>query len=134
MSKNISRRRFLGQASCAAVTGIPILNTLLNLRLSTSVANAVTLPTPTEYRALVCLFMSGGNDSFNMLTPYGVVGNDADNTHFSHYLASRGDLALAKGTELRKITPIGAVTGDRTFGVHSRMPNLANIFEAGDAA
>lgn len=130
----ISRRRFLGQASCAAVTGIPILNTLLNLRLSTSVANAVTLPNGTEYRALVCIFLSGGNDSFNMLTPYGKVGNPGDNTFYGPYDTSRNDLALDRATQLIQITPIGAVAGDPTYGVHYRMPNLAARFAAGDAA
>ena len=133
-SRLISRRRFLGQASCAAVTGIPIMNTLLNLRLCTSVANAVTLPNPTEYRALVCLFLSGGNDSFNMLTPYGKVGNPADTTFYTPYVNTRADLALSKATELLEITPLGAVTGDRTYGLHAQLPKLAARFAAGDAA
>ena len=69
MNSSISRRKFLGQASCAAVSSIPILSTLLNLRLAQDVA-AVTAPASGEYRALVCLFLAGGNDSFNMLTPF----------------------------------------------------------------
>ena len=64
----ISRRRFLGEASCAAVSSLPILSTLLNLRLSEGIARA-DAPTPGEYRALVCILLGGGNDSFNMLAP-----------------------------------------------------------------
>ena len=63
-----TRRQFLGQANCAAVSSIPVLNTLLNLSLAERVA-AVTAPAESEYRALVCIFLSGGNDSFNMLVP-----------------------------------------------------------------
>lgn len=63
-----NRRQFLGQASCAAVSSIPVLNTLLNLSI-TEKLSAVTAPANGEYRALVCIFLSGGNDSFNMLVP-----------------------------------------------------------------
>ena len=38
--KLITRRRFIGQASCAAVSGISVLNTLLNLRLAGDIAAA----------------------------------------------------------------------------------------------
>jgi len=36
----LSRRRFMGQASCAAVSAIPLLNTILNLKMAGSVAAA----------------------------------------------------------------------------------------------
>ena len=66
---NISRRKFLGQASCSAVTAIPLINTLLNLKMAGSVAAAE--PANGEYRALVCIFLNGGWDSFNILVPRG---------------------------------------------------------------
>lgn len=132
MPQKLTRRRFLGQASCAAVTGIPILNTLLNLQLSSSLASAATPPgSSTEYRALICLFLSGGNDSFNMLTPYGLAGDHEGGDAYGHYVTSRDDLALPR-SNLIKIEPTN--TGDLTFGVHHRMPNLAAMFQGGDAA
>src|SRR5436305_5664441 len=105
MSSTLSRRKFLGQASCAAVSSIPILNTLLNLRLAESVA-AVTAPASSEYRALVCLFLGGGNDSFNMLTPFsGLSASGAD--AYAEYSASRSNLALQKSSnQLIEITPV----------------------------
>ena len=51
-----TRRRFLGQASCAAVTATPLLSTLLNLKMTGSVAAADGV----DYRALVCVFLAGG--------------------------------------------------------------------------
>jgi uncharacterized protein (DUF1501 family) len=124
-----TRRQFLGSASCAAVSAIPILNTLLNLRLASSVANAAA-PAPGEYRALVCIFQSGGNDSFNMLTPYsGASSTNADS--YLEYTQSRADLALPK-SGLIQIAPDN-IPG-RTFGVHAGMPNLANLFTTGKAA
>lgn len=124
-----TRRQFLGRASCAAVSAIPILNTLLNLRLASSVATAAA-PAPGEYRALVCIFLSGGNDSFNMLTPHTGPSTTHADSH-QEYLNARGNLGLAKAA-LHQIMPTN--TGLRTFGVHPGMPNLAALFNAGDAA
>lgn len=121
MGKPISRRRFLGQASCAAVGSVPILSTLLSLRLAQDVA-AVTVPAAGEYRALVCLFLSGGNDSFNMLVPRSA-------SAYATYQASRSNLALSP-SELIDIHPIGLPN----FAVHGGMPEVAKLFEAGKAA
>ncbi|MDB6076452.1 MAG: hypothetical protein JWO82_199 [Akkermansiaceae bacterium] len=124
-----SRRRFLRQAGCTGMSSVPVLNTLLNLRLASAVANAAP-PVAGEYRALVCLFLSGGNDSFNLLSPYSgpsPTGADAR----AEYEQSRGDLALDLDT-LHQIHPLN--TPGRTFGVHPAMPNLAARFEAGHAA
>ena len=121
MNANISRRRFLGQASCAAVSSIPILSTLLNLKLAQDVA-AVTAPAAGEYRALVCLFLSGGNDSFNMLVP-------RDPAAYATYQTSRSNLALTPA-QLIDIHPIGLPN----FAVHGGMPEVANLFETGKAA
>lgn len=125
----MNRRRFLGQASCSAVSAIPILNTLLNLRLASSIANAAP-PQPGEYRALVCLFMSGGNDSFNMLSPLSGPSSTHTNSR-TEYENSRGNLALPL-SGLHTINPLN--TPGRTFAVHPSMPKLAARFEAGDAA
>lgn len=111
------------------MSSIPILSTLLNLRLAGSVA-AVTAPTSGEYRALVCIFQSGGNDSFNMLTPYSGPSATATNS-YAEYVASRSDLALPQN-QLVQITPDN--TPGRTFGVHGGMPNLASLFTQGKAA
>ena len=115
------RRQFLGQASCAAVSSIPVLNTLLNLSFAEKIA-ALTAPTNAEYRAVVCLFLSGGNDSFNMLVP-------RETSAYAQYQASRSDLALAPGS-LIDIHP----TGLSNFAVHGGMPEIAALFEAGHAA
>lgn len=125
----MNRRRFLGQASCSAVSAVPVLNTLLNLRLASSIANAAP-PQAGEYRALVCLFMSGGNDSYNMLSPLtGPSSTHADSR--TEYGNSRGNLALPLAG-LHEIHPLN--TPGRTFAVHPSMPKLAARFEAGDAA
>jgi len=125
----LNRRRFLGQASCSAVSAIPVLNTLLNLRLASSIANAAP-PAPNEYRALVCLFLSGGNDSYNLLSPYSGPSSTHANSR-TEYQNSRGNLALDLA-DVHQISPLN--TPGRTFGVHPAMPKLAERFQAGDAA
>ena len=67
MSKSLSRRGFLKQLNCAAVGSSAILNTLLNLKLANSVA---AQGGPLDNKSLVCLFLSGGCDSFNVLVPW----------------------------------------------------------------
>lgn len=116
-----SRRQFIGQANCAAISSIPVLNTLLNLSFAEKIS-AVTAPTNGEYRALVCLFLSGGNDSYNMLVP-------REASAYSEYQNTRSNLALAPGS-LIDIHP----TGQPDFAVHSGMPEVASLFEAGNAA
>lgn len=126
-SDRLSRRRFLGQANCALVSAVPVLNTLLNLRMTGTVA---AQSGGTGYRALVCIFLSGGNDSWNMLSPYsGTSPSGAD--AFNEYTASRSDLALTHAQQIQ-ITPDN--TPGRTFGVHSGMPNLASLFAQQKAA
>ena len=122
MKQPISRRKFLGQASCAAVTAIPMINTILNLKLAGSVAAAE--PAVGEYRALVCLFLNGGWDSFNILVPRGAAEH-------AEYAAIRQDLALAQGT-LLPINPI--VSPGLSLGLHPGMPEVQALFESGDAA
>ena len=121
----LSRRRFLGQASCAAVSSLPVLSTLLNLKFASSVASAQTLP-GSDYRALVCLFLNGGNDSFNMLVPRGA-------SEYAEYAAVRQDLALA-ASALLPINPLNSAQVGRQLGVHPGMPELQQLFETGRAA
>jgi uncharacterized protein (DUF1501 family) len=123
-----SRRRFLRQA-CSGMSALPVLNTLLNLQLASSVANA-SPPANNEYRALVCLFLSGGNDSFNLLSPYSGASSSNASARLE-YETSRGDLALPLDA-LHEIHPLNTL--GRTFGVHPSMPKLAARFEAGNAA
>ena len=119
---SLSRRRFLGQASCAAVTAVPVMNTLLNLSMAGRVAAAE--PNQNEYRALVCVFLSGGNDSFNMLVPRG-------NSEYAEYATVRSGLALAQNS-LLAINPVN--NPGRALGLHPSMPELRDLFEQGHAS
>lgn len=124
-----SRRRFLGQASCSAVGATSLFSSLLNLRCAGALAApekiqpAKALPGD-DYKALVCLFLAGGNDSFNMLVPRG-------SAEHAEYAGIRGDLALP-ASSLLPITP--TTTDGREYGVHPGMPEVAQLFGSGQLA
>lgn len=77
-----------------------------------------------DYRALVCVFLLGGNDSFNMLVPR----SDAE---YNVYAASRQNLSIAQGDLL----PINPLNPDGAqYGLHPMMTGIQPLFEAGQAA
>lgn len=120
----LTRRQFLGQASCAAVGSTALFSTLLNLRMA-STAAAQTAPGGSgDYKALVCLFFAGGADSFNFLVPSGV-------SEHAEYATARGDLALARD-QLLAITPTGSPGLE--LGLHPGMGGLQTLFQQGDLA
>ena len=117
-----SRRQFLRQAACAALGASGIVNTIWDLRR----INAATAAnrTPTDYKALVCLFLYGGNDSNNLLVP-------TDTADYRSYASARADLALSRSSLL----PITCRTSDgRTYGLHPSMPELQGLFGSGHLA
>jgi uncharacterized protein (DUF1501 family) len=77
----------------------------------------------TDYRALVCIFMFGGNDSYNMLVPTSPAA-------YAAYQASRQNLAIAQGDLL----PISPTASDMTFGLHPSMGALQSLVDSGQAA
>lgn len=113
----MNRRKFLGQAPCAALSSISVLNTLLNLKLATNASAQGLLP-GTDRKALVCIFLQGGNDSYNMLVPRGA--------EYPAYATARSNLALAE-TNLRQLDQLPAGDG-RLYGLHPAMPQLQAMF------
>ena len=122
MTYKISRRQFLGEASCASVGSASLFSTLLNMRMANAAAAFETTSADDDYKALVCLFFAGGNDSFNMLVPAG-------NAEYAEYQQTRSDLALSQGSLL----PLnGTDNAGRSFGVHPSMPEVQGLYNNGD--
>src|SRR5678815_5148278 len=84
-----TRRDFIRQAACAAVGTLSIATTIRDLRFINTAAAQGTL---NDYKALVCIFLGGGNDSNNLIIPVG--------SEYANYAAVRQDLALPAGTVL----------------------------------
>src|SRR5438270_2651896 len=61
-----SRRDFIRQAACAAVGTAALTSTIRDLRFMNA---AVAQANISDYKALVCIFLAGGNDSNNLIIP-----------------------------------------------------------------
>ncbi len=105
------------------MSSLPVLNTMLNLKMAGQLAAASTPPSG-EYRALVCLFFAGGIDSFNVLVP-------RSSTEYGQYQTVRGALSLPQNGLL----PLNPTTSPGLdLGLHPALPGLQNIFNTGKAA
>ncbi len=114
-TKNINRRTFLGQASCAAIGSTTFLSTLLNLNALNASAG---YNSPSGYKALVCILLAGGNDSFNMLVPRGI-------SEHQQYQTVRSTLALDRNSLL---SLQGGMNNGRELGLHPVLPNLQSLY------
>ncbi|MBU6302407.1 MAG: DUF1501 domain-containing protein [Verrucomicrobia bacterium] len=121
MKPRLSRRHFLSRVRGGAAS-LPVLNTIVNLRLAGSLAAAE--PASGEYRALVCVFLPGGIDSFNLLVPRG-------GAEYTEYRTIRQDLALPQAS-LLPITP--DVSPGLDLGLHPGMSGIQTLFGEGKAA
>ena len=143
LKQKISRRQFIGQANCAAVGTASLLSSLLSLRLTAGAASASNF---TDYKALVCLFLNGGNDSFNMLVP-------RQQNAYNEYVNARGGLASSGGLALSKDEPTSITPGEgglwpitssvqnqsggagySEFGIHPDLPYLKTLYDQGNLA
>ncbi len=107
-----SRREFVRQAACSAVGYGAILSTVLDLHTVNALAQGA------DYRALVCVFLFGGNDANNMVVP---AGGD-----YTAYQGGRGVLALPQADLL----PIAPSNGDgRSWALHPSMGAVRTLFE-----
>ncbi len=130
MSKHhhLSRRKFLGTLSmgCASLGVTSLYSGVTNLGLlnAAAAANRSLNTPPGDYKALVCIMLSGGNDSFNMLVP-------RQQSQYDQYAAVRTGLALNRDS-LLPINPTN--TNGTPYGLHPSLVNLQSMFEAGNAA
>lgn len=108
----LTRRSFL-RSVCTAVGMTSLASTVFDLRRIAAAA-----PLAGDYKALVCVFLYGGNDSNNVLVPRG--------TDYAAYAAARGPLALPQAG-LRSITPLSGGDG-RQWGLHPSLPGLQSLF------
>jgi uncharacterized protein (DUF1501 family) len=63
-----TRRSFIRQGLCAALGTAAMTNMIRDLRFINS-AMAQSASTITDYKALICIFLQGGNDSNNLIIP-----------------------------------------------------------------
>ncbi|MBT8101219.1 MAG: DUF1501 domain-containing protein [Gammaproteobacteria bacterium] len=116
----MTRRGFLTHSCSLGIASTTLSSCLLQLGLARSAA----AQSATGYKALVCVLLAGGNDSFNMLVP-------TDNDQYGEYQGIRSDLALPQSSLLA--LP-GTASNGRNYGLHPGMAELQSLFANGDAA
>jgi uncharacterized protein (DUF1501 family) len=76
-----------------------------------------------DYRALVCIFLFGGNDSNNTVVPM-------DDTNFQAYTSIRGNLALAQAS----LTPTVYTASGAPYAFHGKLTEVASLFSSKELA
>ena len=126
-SEQFSRRRFLGaMLSAAGTSAAPFA---MNLA-----AIGPALAATSDYKALVCIFLHGGNDHYNT-----VLATDPTSWNTYNSLRNTGDLGsihLATVGQSGGILPINPATpqSGRSFALHPQLGSLKALFDAGRAA
>src|SRR5690606_12081676 len=83
----------------AALGGTALFSALGNLKVMAAATQGVGCLPPGDYKALVCIFLHGGNDSFSTLIPYNTINTapGGNGNTYATWLASRP--ALAQGLD-----------------------------------
>lgn len=112
-----SRRNFLQHSLCATFGATSAASLLGNLSLTAAAASPTALQS-NDYRALVCVFLFGGNDGDNTLVPY-------SQSNYNEYARARSNLALPR-TSLLPITP--TTSDGRDFSFHPSLAEMQSLF------
>jgi len=120
-----NRRNFLSQLGlgCASVGATTLLSGITNMGILNAAASAnrtwVNTPAEGNYKALVCILLSGGNDSYNTLIPRSTAA-------YNEYAAVRTNVAIPQ-SELLAINPTNSDGND--YGLHPSLTKVRTMFE-----
>ena len=112
-----TRRDFLRTSACA-LGSMAMASSLESFR----VVHALTPQAATDYKALVCVFMSGGNDGNNTFV---------DLNQYTSYFNARNAQGLA--IPQASLLPVVPATGG-SYGFHTSMPEIQSLFNSGKLA
>jgi uncharacterized protein (DUF1501 family) len=116
LDRRVSRRTFLRNASALTSLGLAARFDLVRLIASAQAA------TDSDYKALVCVFMFGGNDGNNTVIPLDTAGYAA----YSSVRTSASGIQLAQSS-LQPIQPANLPT---PYGLHPALAELKELFDA----
>lgn len=116
-----SRRTFL-RRTCCSIGAAALSASLKPFGLMNALAQGAQ---PSDYKALVCIFLYGGNDGNNMVVPYDV-------SEYNAYAAVRG-AATAGGLAIAResLLPITPSSTGRQFGFHPNLPEMQALWSQG---
>ncbi len=119
---NISRRTFIRRAACASVGTLAMTSAISQLRFMNA---AVAQSNITDYKALVCIFLQGGNDSNNMIIP-------TTGSQYNNYASIRTPVLAIPQTAILGVTSLNP--DGNTYGLHPSCPELSTLFGEGKLA
>lgn len=114
----LQRREFLRRAGTLGLAGTAA-PWALNLA---ALGEAAAATAPGDYKALVCVFLYGGNDHGNTLVPY-------DSASYNAYAAIRQTLATPR--EQLASTALGQIVGGRQMALAPQLGKLKSLWDAG---
>ncbi|MEM6552259.1 MAG: DUF1501 domain-containing protein [Planctomycetota bacterium] len=124
LDRLISRRSLLRRGSCATLGLAGLGSQLLTSRALAAVLDQQSF---TDYKALVCVFLFGGNDNGNTLIP--VSGKQS----YNDYSKGRGNLAIPpRYLKPTVVTPTN--TPGQRFALHPAFKGVHKLFQQGNAA
>ncbi len=125
----ITRRDFLRRAACAAVGTAAMTSAIRDLRFMNA---AVAQSNISDYKALVCIFLAGGNDSNNLIMP-------TASSEYNNYSSIRTPVLSIPQSALLSLKQSDGTTDyvdpdGHTFGFHPACPELRQLFTDGKLA
>ena len=138
---NANRRQFLRRSLALALGGVGLQSAFGNLSVLAAAANQRRYIFG-DYKALVCVYLSGGNDSFNSIVPYSAA-------QYAAYRQSRNGLVSAGGLALEQAAiqaqsltalaaggglPGGPPSDGGSYGLHPSLAPLRPLFNNGKMA
>ena len=121
--KDIYRREFLKRASLLSIAGAAT-----PWALNLGAIGEAAAQTATDYKALVCVFLYGGNDYGNTLIPY-------DSTNYNAYYSIRSTIAVAQSALSNTVlTPDIALPNARQMAFAPELAPLKSLFDTGEGA
>ncbi len=116
-----NRRKFIRQAACAALGTAGLTNCLRDLHFM----NAALAAGPfSDYKALVCIFLAGGNDSNNLIIPT-IAGEYADYANIRTPVLALPNADGSPGAA-QALNP--TVSDGHNYGLHPACYELAQMF------
>ncbi|HTQ50879.1 MAG TPA: DUF1501 domain-containing protein [Candidatus Acidoferrales bacterium] len=119
---NISRREFIRRAACAGVGTIAMTSAISQLRWMNA---AVAQSSISDYKALVCIFLQGGNDSNNMIIP-------TITSQYNNYASIRTPVLAIPSSAILGVNSLNP--DGNTYGMHPSCPELVKLFGEGKLA
>jgi uncharacterized protein (DUF1501 family) len=121
-----SRRRFLKQGGILSIAGTVSAPWLLNLAAVAEASAATT--TTSDYKALVCVFLEGGNDASNTILPA-----VSDTLSWKRYLAARQNTHIKFSTALPQLSTTTS-NGTLVYPVNENLRAIQSLYSQGKLA